>query len=139
MSKSTISEAEVSQLWDQNAALWADHVRRGWDVYREYLNNPAFLPFIGDVKGQDVLDLGCGEGYNTRILARKGGRTTGIDISQRMIDLARRAEQPESLNIRHELASFADLSIFPDRCFDKAVSFMALMDGPPEVILIEEI
>jgi SAM-dependent methyltransferase len=124
------SEAEVARHWDANAGPWAAEVRRGADVAREWLNNPAFLAFIGDLNGRRVLDAGCGEGYNTRILARRGARVTGVDISERMIELAREAERAERLGIRYERASYADLGPFADASFDAVVSFMALMDGP---------
>jgi SAM-dependent methyltransferase len=130
MNRSEFSEGEVARYWDQNADLWADEVRKGWDYYREHFNNPAFLRFIGDLGGKTVLDAGCGEGYNTRLLARSGARMTGVDISQRMVDLARQEEQREPLGIRYEVASFSDLSLFDDASFDTVVSFMALMDGP---------
>ncbi len=55
---------------------------------------------------------------------------TGVDISPRMIQLARQEEARESLGIRYEMASYSDLSIFEDASFDTVVSFMALMDGP---------
>jgi SAM-dependent methyltransferase len=130
MKRSRFPEEEVARYWDQNADLWADHVRKGWDYYREHFNSPAFLRFIGDLGGKTVLDAGCGEGYNTRLLARRGARIVGVDVSQRMIDLARQEEQREPLGIRYEAASFSDLSLFEDECFDLVVSFMALMDGP---------
>ena len=77
-----------------------------------------------------MLDAGCGEGYNTRLLARSGARIVGIDISKRMIQLARQEEQKEPLGIRYEVSSFADVAHFHDASFDTVVSFMALMDGP---------
>jgi 2-polyprenyl-3-methyl-5-hydroxy-6-metoxy-1,4-benzoquinol methylase len=126
----TISEGEVTRYWDDNADVWAEHVRKGWDSYREHLNNPAFLKLIGNLKDKKVLDAGCGEGYNTRIFARMGARMTGIDISSKMIEHARRLELREPLGIRYETASFTDLSIFRNESFDTAVSTMALMDGP---------
>jgi SAM-dependent methyltransferase len=124
------SDEEVARYWDANAGPWAAEVRRGADLAREWLNNPAFLAFIGDLRGRQVLDAGCGEGSNTRILARRGARMTGVDISERMIDLARQAERAEPLGIRYERTSYADLGRFADGSFDAVVSFMALMDGP---------
>ncbi|MET3984600.1 class I SAM-dependent methyltransferase [Streptomyces sp. PvR034] len=48
------------------------------------------LDALGGVHGLDALDLACGYGYNTRLLARGGARrTVGVDISERMIALAR--------------------------------------------------
>jgi ubiquinone/menaquinone biosynthesis C-methylase UbiE len=127
--KHRIQDEEVARHWDGNADLWTEHIRKGWDAYREYWNNPAFLKFIGNIKGQEILDAGCGEGYNTRILAQRGAKMTGIDISRKMIAHARRSEKQEPLGIRYKITSFADLSIFPDNSFDAVVSFMALMDG----------
>jgi 2-polyprenyl-3-methyl-5-hydroxy-6-metoxy-1,4-benzoquinol methylase len=75
---------DVARYWNSNADAWAEQVRRGADVAREWLNNPAFLELVGDVPGRRVLDAGCGEGYNTRILARRGARMTGVDLSERM-------------------------------------------------------
>jgi SAM-dependent methyltransferase len=135
----TISEGEVTRYWDDNADVWAEHVRKGWDSYREYLNNPAFLKLVGNLKDKKVLDAGCGEGYNTRIFARMGARMTGIDISSKMIEHARRLERTEPLGIRYEVASFTDLSMFSNDSFDTVVSTMALMDGPDYEKAVSEI
>jgi ubiquinone/menaquinone biosynthesis C-methylase UbiE len=135
----TISEEEVTQHWDDNADVWTEHVRKGWDTYREHLNNPAFLKLIGNLNGKKVLDAGCGEGYNTRIFARMGAMMTGVDISPRLIEHARQAEKAEPLGIRYEVASFTDLSLFSDETFDTVVSTMALMDSPDYEKAIVEI
>ncbi|MFE2547035.1 class I SAM-dependent methyltransferase [Streptomyces sp. NPDC059355] len=48
------------------------------------------LDALGGVRGLDTLDLACGYGYNTRLLARGGARrAVGVDISEEMIRLAR--------------------------------------------------
>jgi len=125
-----ITEGEVAQHWDDNADVWTEHVRKGWDTFREHLNNPAFLKLVGNLKGKTVLDVGCGEGYNMRIFARMGANITGIDVSPRMNEHARLAEQKAPLGIRYELASFTDMPIFGDGSFDTVVSTMALMDSP---------
>jgi 2-polyprenyl-3-methyl-5-hydroxy-6-metoxy-1,4-benzoquinol methylase len=130
MSGHAFSEDDVARYWNNNAASWAEEVRKGNDVAREWLNNPAFLSFIGDLRGRQVLDAGCGEGHNTRILARRGVRMTGVDISERMIELARDEEEREPLGISYIRASYAALGMCADASFDTVVSFMALMDGP---------
>jgi SAM-dependent methyltransferase len=130
MTRREFSEEEVARYWDQNADLWTDQVRKGWDTYREYFNNPAFLSFIGDLDGKRVLDAGCGEGYNTRIMARRGAQIVGIDLSSKLIQYAQREERRDPLGIRYEVGSFCDLSLFAPSSFDLVVSFMALMDSP---------
>ena len=130
MNDRELSEEDVARHWDANADLWADELRRGRDIAREGFNNPAFLGFIGDLRGKRVLDAGCGEGYNSRILARQGASVSGIDLSERMIALATAEEGREPLGIRYARTSYADLGLFADATFDAVVSFMALMDGP---------
>jgi 2-polyprenyl-3-methyl-5-hydroxy-6-metoxy-1,4-benzoquinol methylase len=71
------------RVWDENADLWIRHVRAGWDRYREEFNNPMFLDFLPALAGRTVIDLGCGEGRNTREFARRGARLTGVDSRAR--------------------------------------------------------
>jgi SAM-dependent methyltransferase len=65
-------ELEVAEYWNANAPVWIDQVEKGYDLYWEELNNPAIFEFIGDARGKSVLDAGCGEGRNTRLLAKRG-------------------------------------------------------------------
>jgi len=52
---------------------------------------PAEQPFaiVGDVRGKRILELGCGDGGNSVLLALKGASVVGIDISPRAIEIAR--------------------------------------------------
>ena len=124
------TEAAVAARWDANADRWAADVRAGHDTYRDAFTWPAFALFVGEVAGLDVVDLGCGEGTNTRRLARLGARMTGIDLSERLIRHARAAEQDEPLGIAYHTASYSAHTGFADASFDLAVSTLALMDGP---------
>ena len=85
--KDRFSETRVAQYWNENVVDWAEHVRKGWDSYGEHFNNPAFFEFIVDLNQKKVLDAGCGEGYNTRILAGKGTNLVGVIDVRRHIDL----------------------------------------------------
>ena len=52
------SVEEVARYWDGYVEAWAEQVRRGADIAREWLDNPAFLAFVGDLRGRRVLDAG---------------------------------------------------------------------------------
>jgi SAM-dependent methyltransferase len=43
---------------------------------------------LGDIRGLTVLDVGCGTGNNSMLLARRGARVIGVDISASLIGLA---------------------------------------------------
>ena len=115
-------------VWDTAAEGWVDFVRTGKDYFRDRLNNPATFKLIGSVKGKKVLDLACGEGYNTRILARKGANVTGVDRSKKLIDLAGIEERRERLGIRYFRKDANCLKGISDNSFDLVTCFMALHD-----------
>lgn len=123
-----MDDREVARYWDENAPEWTEAVRAGFDVYRDYVNNPAFFDLLGPVAGLRLLDVGCGEGTNTRKLAELGAQVVGVDVSEVMIAAARRQEGERRLGIEYHVASGNDLRCFGDKFFDGAVSTMALMD-----------
>jgi 2-polyprenyl-3-methyl-5-hydroxy-6-metoxy-1,4-benzoquinol methylase len=115
--------------WDEQAPAYA-----GW-VARRYPADPAaaaaeplpgrVLALLGDVAGREVLDACCGEGFFSRLLAARGARVTGIDLSPRLIELAR-AQGPPGTTYR-----VADLSRpLPELAgrFDAVASYMGLND-----------
>jgi SAM-dependent methyltransferase len=122
-----VDHEEVGRYWDENAEAWTRLVRAGYDMYRDGLNFPAFLEMLPDIDGLYGLDIGCGEGHNTRLLARRGARMTAVDISGTFIRHAKEAEQEEPLGIRYKLASAVELP-FDEASFDFATAFMSLMD-----------
>ena len=120
---------EAGRYWDGNAEAWTKLARAGYDVYRDHLNTPAFFALLPDVAGLTGLDIGCGEGHNTRLLARRGALVTCLDISEVFVAHARQAEAEEPLGIAYRVASAAALP-FADGAFDFATGFMSFMDVP---------
>jgi SAM-dependent methyltransferase len=128
---------EPAACWERNAEGWTKLARAGYDVYRDSFNTPAFLEFLPDVAGLDGLDIGCGEGHNTREVARRGARMTAVDVAATFVRLAAEEEEHVPLGIDYAVADACDLP-FPDGRFDFAVAFMSLMDVPkPERAVAE--
>jgi SAM-dependent methyltransferase len=70
--------------------------------------------------GKSVLDIGCGEGYGSNLLAEVASRVVGIDLSPQAIEHARtRYQQP---NLNFEVADCRKTG-FPDAGFDLIVCF----------------
>ena len=113
--------------WDDHAAAYA-----AWVARREQSPDPgagllaAFLDLLGDVRGQAVLDAGCGGGFLARILAARGAHVTGIDLGPRLIAIARDRDPQHAIAYR-----VADLSRpLPDLAgaFDAIGSYLVLND-----------
>src|SRR6185295_14532567 len=63
----SMTHEEAGKFWNENANTWTALARAGYDVYRDYVNTPAFLEMLPEVRGLEGLDIGCGEGHNTRL------------------------------------------------------------------------
>jgi SAM-dependent methyltransferase len=86
-----------------------------------------------------VIDLGCGEGSITRLLARRGARMTGVDLSPGMIAEAEAEERREPLGIAYRVDSFTRMMGMSPDSFDAAVSTMAMMDCPDFTGAVHEV
>jgi ubiquinone/menaquinone biosynthesis C-methylase UbiE len=75
--------------------------------------------------GSAILDVGCGSGYIASILQNKGFRVTGIDISTKMLELAR-ANSPSSTFLRMDMKRLD----FPNESFDGIVCFYSIFHVP---------
>ncbi|WP_099021639.1 class I SAM-dependent methyltransferase [Mycolicibacterium palauense] len=94
--------------------------------WRERVETYSFLNVIGDVTGKKVLDVACGEGHFTRLLCRAGAaQVVGLDISERMITLAREQELRDPLGIEYTVADAR--SIVAQQDYDIVVSAWLLV------------
>jgi ubiquinone/menaquinone biosynthesis C-methylase UbiE len=136
--KAGMTEKEAGQYWNDNAEAWTELARAGFDIYRDYLNTPAFFSILPDVNNLSGIDIGCGEGHNTRLLAQKGASIKAIDISELFIRRAREMDKRKALSIEYITASATELP-FKNESFDFATSFMCLMDIPNPNKALQEI
>src|SRR5690348_5373560 len=83
-----------------------------WAELYDGEDNPLVLleelhiwPLIGDVKGLDVADVGCGTGRHALRLAAEGARVTALDFSAAMLDHARAKPGAHAVTfLQHDLA-----------------------------------
>jgi SAM-dependent methyltransferase len=88
--------------------------RPGWGVWQIPEDDVRVL---GDVDGLDVLELGCGAAQWSIALAKRGARVTGLDVSARQLEHARRRMAEEGVDIPLVQASGDDTGL-PDAAFD---------------------
>ncbi len=115
-------------LYDPIAAWYA-----GW-IERESWVHPTIgrrlLELTGDVAGQTVLDVACGEGHWSRTLARSGAIVTGTDLSQALLDIAEARRDDAGASLSYLLDDAQTLSRLNEATFDGALCVLALMDIP---------
>ena len=125
---------DIRGQWNANAAAWTELSRAGLDFYRDLVNTPAFFELLPAVDGLACLDVGCGEGHNTRLLAGRGAHVVALDVAESFITAATEAD---SDGISYLLGDGAALP-FRASTFDVVTAFMSLMDvADPERTLGE--
>jgi SAM-dependent methyltransferase len=74
-----------------------------------------------DMSGMDAIELGCGTGYVSAWMARRGARVTGIDVSAEQLATAERLRAEHGLDIAF-IEGNAEATGLPDASFDFAIS-----------------
>jgi ubiquinone/menaquinone biosynthesis C-methylase UbiE len=97
----------------------------------------AVLDAIGDVEDKNILEIACGTGRFTAMLAERGADIIGLDISAAMLQQGRERAQAAGVadSLEYMRGDAARLP-FPDDHFDTvfAMRFFHLMDDPEEFI-----
>ncbi len=114
--------------WQEKADWYATPGRRCWasnEVTWGIWGIPdAELPLFGDASrfaGLDTIELGCGTGYVSSWLARRGARSVGVDITPAQLDSARAFQAEFDVHFPLIEASAEQLP-FDDASFDFAIS-----------------
>jgi SAM-dependent methyltransferase len=106
-----VSNGEVSWRLEPGDEKWGI-----WDIPEREVH---VLP--DDLAGKDTIELGCGTGYVSTWLARRGARPVGIDNSEQQLATARRLQQEHGLQFPL-IHGNAEHVPYPDASFDLAIS-----------------
>lgn len=103
--------AIAQELWNLDTPRWGN-----WGNSEEGLN---LLP--SDMSRMDAIELGCGTGYVSGWMTRRGANVTGIDISSEQLATARKLAREKSLDITF-VEGNAEATELPAASFDFALS-----------------
>jgi SAM-dependent methyltransferase len=118
--------ARNRDYWDGLASEYVDAGRRNWGseepswgIFSVPESEVGLLP--AELEGRDSIELGCGTGYVSAWLARRGARPVGIDNSEAQLAGARgfQAEFGLEFPLHH---GNAEETPFADASFDLAIS-----------------
>lgn len=114
--------------YDPIADWYDERIRHGLLLHD--LDVPTVLDLIDDVRGEDICDLACGQGVVARELASRGARVIGVDISERLLELARQYKEAGPLGITYIKDDAPALDCLAEKTFDGVVCNMGLMNIP---------
>lgn len=106
----------------RTTSVLGDTVLNRWNI-RRIEECRTLIEWLAPKPGERVLDVGCGDGYNSAAIARRGAFVTGIDVNEQRLAIARRRHRGLSVEF-HTMN--AEMMSFADGSFDKAISFCAI-------------
>jgi len=116
--------------YDEIAEWYDEAIRKGaLTPFHDWIV-PITVDLAGGVEDYRVCDLACGQGVVARRLAERGARVLGVDVSEKLLDLARQYERDEPRGVEYERGDAQTLNAVPDGAFDGVVCNMSLMDIP---------
>lgn len=99
-------------------------LREKTDSANELIEIPQLFKLIGNVKNKKVLNLGCGAGgHDKKLIDLGASEILGIDISHKMIDVAK--QQNNNDKIKYKVMSMNDIDQIDEK-FDLVVSSLAI-------------
>ena len=108
--------------WRTGGSSWVAGTgsnRSHWGIWDIPESDVHLLP--DDLDGKDVIELGCGTGYVSAWLARRGAKPVGIDNSPRQLETAKTLQQEFGIEFPLILGNAEEVPL-PDASFDFAIS-----------------
>ncbi len=111
---------------------------RWWDPTSEFKPlheiNPLRLEWINarvPLAGKKIIDIGCGGGILTESMAKKGADVTGIDLSEKALQVADLHSLESGVQVRYELISAEDMAAREAGQYD-VVTCMEMLEHVPD-------
>jgi SAM-dependent methyltransferase len=109
-------ELEINLKKEKNMTIEYDN---GYDMYEKYkesspislyVQKHTLFNILGDLDGKSILELGCGNGFFTRLLKQNGAaQVVGVDLSEKMLESAIQQETRKPLGIAYVHRDICDL------------------------------
>jgi len=125
-----VSAAEIARF-DSLAARWWDPDGESRPLHDLNPVRAAYVAARVDLRGARVADVGCGGGLLSEALARAGARVTGIDLGEKVNEIAKLHLYESQLDVDYRVQSSAELATAEPESFD-AVCCMELIEHVPD-------
>ena len=129
-SPKNVSADEIARF-DSLAARWWDPDGESRPLHDLNPIRAAYIAARADLRGVKVADVGCGGGLLSEALTRAGAKVTGIDLGEKVIQIAKLHLHESNLDVDYRVQSSAELAAAEPESFD-VVCCMELIEHVPD-------
>src|SRR3989338_9418049 len=101
--------------WEKAAEWYDELLESGEGTYQHDLILPNTTRLLELKKGEKVLDIACGQGLFSREFAKAGAKVTGVDLSAKLISIAK---ERSPRDIQFNVSSADKLDFLADKSYD---------------------
>ena len=129
--------ADFTELKERAAVAWS---AGAFEEVAESIGDvhAALVEAIAPQPGERFLDLACGAGNVAQLAAEAGASVTGIDISPRLIDVAKSRAAAGGYDIDYRVGDAESLDV-PDGSFEAVVSSFGMIFAPDHDAVAREL
>jgi 2-polyprenyl-3-methyl-5-hydroxy-6-metoxy-1,4-benzoquinol methylase len=120
-------QTDITQEWDAIASVRHRQIACGKDLSYHHVLIPSITGALSLLNWVSLLDVGCGTGHLSNLLARSSQNVTGIDPSRASIEIAREMNN-DYPNVHLLQETVEDYAQHSHSQHDVAVANMVLMD-----------
>jgi SAM-dependent methyltransferase len=117
--------------WERVTTWYDGWVGQRGSRHHQALAIPTALELLDPRPGEEVLDVGAGQGVLARYIAERGARYTGVDASPRLIALARRRHGSDGIYVVGDARRLHATPGLVAHGYDAAVFLLSIQDMDP--------
>lgn len=117
--------------WDAVAHWYDGWVGEEGSEYHREIAVPTLLDLLEPQPGENILDIGCGQGVLAQYIAEARARYTGVDASPRLVELARRRHGKEGRFLLGNACNLCDVPGLAEGSYDAVTFLLSLQDMDP--------
>jgi SAM-dependent methyltransferase len=129
--KSLMHPNRSSRSWDAVADWYAGWVGKDGSRHHKQLAIPLAMELLAPRPGEAIADLGCGPGVMAPYIAAAGARLTGIDLSPKLIALARRHHHGSGRFLVGDVTQLRRMPELKPGSFDAVLFLLSIQDIDP--------
>lgn len=119
-----------SKSWDAVADWYSGWSGAEGSRHHQEVAIPAAIDLLKAKRGEQIIDIGCGAGAPQPAITRSGAIYTGVDLSPKLIEVARKHHKGSNFYVG-DATRLAALTALRNRAYDGALFLLSLQDINP--------